>query len=234
MDHIPKSQSWRIFDNISTRYDILNRLLSFGLDMHWRKCLCKFIKIGQKKNVLDLATGTADVPIMICRRRPDIEKVAGIDLAGKMLAIAVQKIRKNGFVHKIFLDQEDIKHLTEEDESFDNATIAFGIRNVDDPLQVLKETHRVLTPGGHSLILEFSMPEDKLIKFIHLLYLRICVPFIGWIFSGNYKAYKYLNKTIEQFPHGEAFCQLMSQAGFSQVKAYPLTLGVATIYLGIK
>ncbi len=231
---ISKSNSWRMFDDIAPRYDLLNRILSLGMDQIWRARLAEFMDRQLPLQILDLATGTADVLLSLLNTRPNIEKAIGIDLAENMLKQGKIKICNQGFDTKVLLETGDITHTHFSDDKFDYTTIAFGIRNVEDPHLVLKEMHRVLKINGQALILEFSLPEKNFIRQIDLFYLRNIVPLIGYIFTGHYQAYRYLNQTIEQFPYGQAFCQLMQACGFKDVKAHPLFLGAATIYQGKK
>ena len=223
-----------MFDRISPRYDFLNRLLAWGLDISWRKRLGRYLPERQGLQLLDLATGTADVPLLLVRHFPNIDNVNGVDMARKMLDIGRAKVDRASLVHKIQLSPGDASQIPFPDSQFDAATMAFGIRNVADPMVVFREMQRVLKPQGRALILEFSLPENAFLRWGHLIYLRTVVPVIGWLVSGHYKAYKYLNSTIETFPHGEKFCRMMREAGFKNVLAHPLFAGVATIYQGDK
>ena len=229
-----KSDSWRMFDEISPRYDLLNRLLSFGLDVFWRRQLVQFLPAQHNQKLLDLATGTADVPLTLIRRNKNIEYAVGIDLADKMLAIGREKVTAAKLEDKILLSHGDAGRIAFNRDVFNVVTMAFGIRNVADPLQVLREIHRVLKPQGRAIILEFSLPENRSLRALHLFYLRKAVPAIGWLISGHGEAYRYLNRTIEQFPYGAAFCAIMADAGFRNPKAHPLLAGIATIYTGEK
>jgi len=231
---LSKSDSWRMFDDISPRYDLLNHLLSFGLDIHWRKQLAKFLAGRDGQKVLDLATGTADVLLSLFARSKNIQSGCGIDLAGKMMAIGRKKISQRGLEPHITLQHGDANHIPFDENTFDAATMAFGIRNMENPTRVLCEMHRVLNTGGRALILEFSLPQNALVRYVHLFYLRYIVPSVGTLFSGHAEAYRYLNKTIETFPYGNDFCALMTQAGFENVAAHPLLFGIATIYAGEK
>ena len=231
---IPKSDSWQMFDEISSNYDFLNHLLSFGLDIHWRTQLAKFASNREKQKVLDLATGTGDVLISLFKDNPNIHLGVGLDLADKMMEIGRQKIVKHELDWHITFQHGDAHKIPFESNFFDLTSIAFGIRNMEKPDQVLREMYRVLNLGGKSLILEFSLPQNAILRSFHLCYLRYVVPAIGGFFSGNTKAYRYLNQTIETFPYGEDFCGLMSKAGFNDVDAHPLLFGVATIYTGNK
>lgn len=231
---ISKDESWKIFDRIAGRYDLLNRVLSFGLDIWWRKRLIRLFPERDDLTVIDLATGTADVLLLAVKSGRSIQSAYGIDLSKEMLAIGRQKVEDQGFKNKIELRYADAGEIPYTENTFDVATIAFGIRNMKDTVKILKEMGRVIHKEGRVLILEFSIPQNALIRFFYLLYLRYIVPLLGALFSGNYSAYRYLNKTIETFPHGKDFCALMEEAGFTNVKANPLLFGVATIYQGEK
>lgn len=229
-----KADSWQMFNDISRRYDFLNHLLSFGLDILWRKQLAKFLTVKNGQKVLDLATGTADVLLSLFANNKNVQSGCGIDLADKMMDVGRKKISQRGLESHITLHHGDANQIPFNANTFDAATIAFGIRNMEDPGRVLNEMHRVLNIGGRALILEFSLPQNTIIRCVHLFYLRHLVPLIGVIFSGHYKAYRYLNKTIETFPYGKNFCALMTKAGFQNVEAHPLVFGIATIYQGDK
>ena len=231
---IQKSQSWEMFNSISSNYDFLNHLLSFGLDIHWRKKLAQLAPARAHLKLLDLATGTADVIISLFKNNKNIESAVGIDLAEKMLQIGQGKINQAGLGDKVKLQIGNAGHLLLPSDHFDITTMSFGIRNTTNSQQVLKEIYRVLKNEGRALILEFSMPSNAFFRTVHLGYLRFGVPVIGFIFSGHYKAYKYLNQTIENFPYGKDFCRLMEQEGFKNVAAHQLLWGVATIYVGDK
>ncbi len=227
-------ESWKIFDRISRRYDFLNRFLSFGIDASWRKTLLMYLPKRENLEILDLATGTGDVIITIAQNNENIKSVHGIDLSKKMLAIGRAKIANYPFKDKIQLQTGDISKIPFNDNRFDCDTMAFGIRNSPDVKATLKEIFRTLKPSGRALILEFSQPQNPLIRLSHRIYLKCFLPVIGALFSGNFKAYRYLSSTILSFPYGEEFCQLMRGAGFKNVRANPLTFGVATIYQGDK
>ena len=231
---ISKADSWQMFDDISPRYDFLNHLLSFGLDIRWRRQLAKYLPQQGEIKVLDLATGTADVLLSLVKNNSAVQSGCGLDLADKMMSIGRRKIAQRGLDSQITLQHGDAHQIPFDEETFDTTTIAFGIRNMDNPKQVLREMHRVLNINGRALILEFSLPQNPVIRGIHIFYLRFIVPLIGTIFSGHYSAYRYLNKTIETFPYGNDFCVLLKKAGFINVEARPLLFGIATIYLGDK
>ncbi len=231
---LSKSNSWRMFDDISPKYDFLNHFLSFGLHVGWRRQLAKYLSAKPRQKVLDLATGTADVLLSLFKNNPNVRSGCGVDMADKMMDIGRQKIARQGLEAHITLHHGDANQIPFNEHTFDAATIAFGIRNMESPKQVLKEMHRVLNKQGRTLILEFSIPRNVIIRSIHLFYIRHLIPLIGALFSGHYQAYRYLNQTIETFPYGDDFCALMMEAGFENVEAHPLMFGVATIYCGDK
>ncbi len=229
-----KAQSWKIFDAIYRRYDLLNAVLSFGLDKSWRYKLLRFIPQGKNLKLLDLATGTADVVLTLTENSPEINSAFGIDLSENMLKIGKEKINKHKLSDRITLQRQDAAQLSFLDNEFDLATMAFGIRNVENPIAVLKEIYRVLNTRGRAVILEFSLPQNLFMRMLYLFYLKCFVPVVGGLVSGNFKAYLYLNRTIEKFPYGEVFLRMMAQCGFKNTYATPLLLGVATIYVGEK
>ncbi len=181
---------------------------------------------------MDLATGTADVLISLLESSSNVKQGVGIDLAERMLKQGKMKVSKKGLDGKINLYPGDIQNIPFEDDSFDCVAIAFGIRNAADPKKVLLEMTRVLKRGGRALILEFSMADFFLIRSIQLFYLRVIVPAVGFLLTGHFAAYRYLNQTIETFPCGEDFCRMMKEAGFVNVTAHPLFFSAATIYQG--
>ena len=230
----PKAVSWQVFDSISSRYDLLNHLLSFGLDFRWRKRLKDFLPSQDNQLLLDVACGTGDVLIVLVQENPRIAKAYGIDLAKKMLGYAQRKVERKGLQGKIQLRHGDAQEIPFPEKTFDTVTIAFGIRNIENPIFVLKEMYRVLKNKGKVLILEFSLPENFLLRTGHLIYLKTIVPLLGGMISGHFKAYRYLNQTIERFPYGEQFRRMMEQVGFHRVQAHPLAGGIACIYEGEK
>ena len=231
---ISKEESWKIFDQIAPRYDLLNRVLSLGLDVRWRRRLGGFLPETPHIRLLDLATGTADVPLILMQHVTRVDSASGIDMSQKMLDIGQRKVRAKGLESKIELRHGDAAAIPYPEENFDALTIAFGIRNLPDIHNALQEMKRVLRPGGRALILEFSLPTNRLIRPLYLVYLRHLVPLIGYIISGHYRAYRYLNRTIETFPYGKDFCALMEEAGFGNVRANTLMFGIASIYQGDK
>jgi len=219
-----------MFDEISSSYDFVNRVLSFGQDLRWRKKLAKHLPLKPHLQILDLATGTGDQIAALYRAKLSIEKVVGIDLSEEMLAIGRKKLKA---IPAVTLLKGDAQKLSFVDESFDAASFSFGIRNVSNPSASLEEIYRVLRKRGRCLILEFSMPSSWIRPFF-LFYLRKILPRLGGALSKKRAAYKYLNQTIETFPSGEAFLTLMKNAGFSNLKALPMNFGSVTLYVGEK
>ena len=223
-----------MFNAIAGRYDFLNRLLSLGQDMRWRARLKEHLPKGAKLSVLDLATGTADVLIMLANEEPRIERAIGIDLAEGMLNIGRSKVEAQNMQDKILLQHGDAQALPFLDNTFDCVTIAFGIRNMPDLRLALLEMYRVLKKDGRVLILELSKPADPVLFAGHWLYLHTIVPLTGALFSGNLKAYRYLTQTIGSFPYGERFCKILKQFGFINIGDHLLMGGAATIYVAEK
>lgn len=232
-DGLSRKSVWTMFDRIAPRYDLLNRLLSFRRDVAWRKHMAKLLKDRQNIRLLDVATGTGDQILHLIDAGADIREATGIDMAEEMLKIGRTKLRSRNLEQRVSLQTGDATHIPIADASVDAATISFGIRNVEDVVRGLSEMRRVLVPGGCALVLEFSMPRSAVMRAGYLFYLRWILPGIGGLLSGDRHAYRYLNRTIETFPHGDAFCALMREAGLTQTEAIPLTFGVATIYKGI-
>ena len=224
---------WKMFDRIASRYDLLNHLLSANRDRVWRKRVARFLSDKNNQRVLDLATGTAD-QLLALYDTGRVARGVGIDLADEMLAVGRKKIAARNLDDKLILQRNDAGDIPFDDAGFDAVTIAFGIRNMTDVGQTLSEMRRVLFSGGQALILEFSWPKNRVVRALHRLYMRHILPHLGGAISGDSEAYRYLDRTVETFPHGEAFCQLMRQVGFEDVRAHPLTFGIATIYRGCK
>ena len=229
-----REKVWQMFDRIAGRYDLLNRLLSFRQDVRWRKKLVQHFPSSKGLQMLDLATGTADVLLSLFKQSENLERGVGIDMAREMLKFGRKKVQKEQKDNQIVLYPADAMYLPFRDNSFHLVTIAFGIRNVLDLNKGLGEMNRVLQKGGRLLVLEFSLPQNRWFRKIYLFYFRKILPVLGGIISGDMLAYNYLNKTVETFPYGEEFCNLMQEAGFSEVKFVPLTFGIASIYIGEK
>ncbi len=224
----------RMFDRIAPVYDKLNHILSFGMDFLWRRRLACLIDKEKQLKILDLASGTGDLLITLLKRNPNIIGVTGLDISENMLAICRKKIAGYNFAEKVSLVCADACSSGLSDNSFDIVTMGFGIRNTPDASKTLSEIFRLLKPGGETLILEFSIPSTKAFRFVYLLYLRYCIPFIGRLISGDKDAYRYLNTSIEKFCEQENFSSLMRKAGFSNVSMLFLTFGIVCIYKGSK
>ncbi len=229
-----KIEIWRMFDGISSTYDRINRILSLGMDQRWRKTLCKHLPQKENLSLLDLATGTADQIILALKKNKKLKKAVGLDLAKEMLEIGKKKLDTLSLSDRAKLIHASATDIPFSDSTFDAVSISFGIRNVENTMQALSEMQRILKVDGRALILEFSFPKNRILRFFHLLYLRHILPFIGGLISKNRTAYTYLNKTIETFPYGEKFCLLLKKANFTNVRAIPLLGGVVTLYLGDK
>lgn len=223
-----------LFDGIAPTYDFLNHLLSLGRDLAWRRRVASLLAGRGPLTVVDLATGTGDLPIALLRQGCDVKEVVALDISEEMLAIARRKIHKNGLAGRVRLLRDDATQTSLAGDSFDAVTMAFGIRNTPDPARTLDEIHRLLKSGGTAVILEFSLPPSRIVRAGYLAYLRFVVPLVGGLVSGNRRAYRYLNTSIEVFHGPDVFCCLMEQAGFSHVRAVPLTWGVASVYSGSK
>jgi len=229
-----KKKAWKIFDRIYKKYDFLNHLLSLGCDFHWRKKLSSLTEKGGDRRLLDLATGTGDVMFSLIKHSDRFNKAVGVDMSFNMLSHAVRKSVKRGISGDVEFILGDANFIPVKTGSFNIVTMAFGIRNISKPVNALREIFRTLTPGGIILILEFSLPGNRIVKKLHLFYLRYFLPVIGKIVSGDVEAYRYLNKTIETFPYGDRFIKLLEDSGFSECEKFPITLGVVTIYRGIR
>ncbi len=222
-----------MFDSIAPRYDFLNRLLSFGIDRKWRRFAVKQIWCGANGRVLDVATGTGDVALEIARQTPGEVTIVGIDFAKEMVELGKEKIRCSRYGERITMEIAPCEAIPFPEGTFDSATIAFGIRNVVDRLQGLKEMCRVLKKGGRVVILEFSTPQSKLFKKLYYFYFLRVLPVIGGLFS-KFNAYKYLPDSVLEFPSREEFKALMAAAGFKNPQHHDLTGGIATVYVGEK
>lgn len=228
-----KQQVAAMFDKIAFRYDFLNRFLSAGIDVSWRKKALKQLKTLQPKYILDVATGTGDVAILAEKiLHPD--KITGIDISEGMLDIGRKKLEKVGLQNKINLLQGDSENLNFADNSFDAITVAFGVRNFQNLEKGLSEMLRVLRPGGKLVVLEFSRPKNFFFKTFYNLYMKIITPGVGKLIAKNKDAYEYLNESVQRFPEGQDFIDILNKAGYRSTYYKPLTLGICSIYCGNK
>lgn len=221
-----------MFDSIASKYDVLNHVLSGGIDYGWRKKVINILKNHQPKRILDVATGTGDLAIAALKLHP--EKITGIDISAGMLAVGKKKIADKKQDHIIELMQADSTSMPFEDGSFDAVTVAFGVRNFENLEKGLKEMHRVLRPGGIMVILEFSQPQHFPVKQLYGLYTRKILPVIGQLLSKQRAAYEYLPESVEAFPYGARMTKIISDVGFNHTKCKSLTFGIASIYSAMK
>ena len=221
-----------MFDAIAGRYDLLNMVLSGGLDRHWRRVAIASLKLTGKERLLDVCTGTADVAIGAAHH--GAARVVGVDFSGAMLVHGLQKVRKGSLGTRIQLIRGDAMNLPVADQSVHAATIAFGIRNVMQPEVACRELFRALRPGGRLAILEFGTPRSKVFGPVYQWYSRNILPRIGRAVSRHDAAYTYLPESIGAFAYGDEFAALLATAGFSQVEARPLMFGAVYLYTGLR
>lgn len=228
-----KRQVEQMFDTISEEYDGLNRVISLGSDVAWRKKVIKLVSDQNVNSVLDIATGTGDLAIQFAEKT-DAKRIVGLDLSDGMLKVARKKVAGKPFADKIEFVQGDSEALPFDDNSFDAITVSFGIRNFENLEKGLSEIRRVLKDGGIFVILETSVPTKFPFKQGYHLYSNNILPLIGRIFSKDKVAYKYLSESASAFPFGEALNNILREIGFKEVKNKPQTFGVATIYTATK
>lgn len=228
-----KEQVTNMFDKIAPFYDYLNRFLSLGIDVYWRKKAIGMLKDGANDRILDVATGTADLAIEAVQKLQPKELI-GMDISANMIGVGNQKIKKKNLDHVMRLELGDSENLRYETEYFDTVTAAFGVRNFQNLEKGLTEMHRVLKGGGRMLILEFSKPRVFPIKNIFNAYFKYLLPVIGRIKSKDPKAYQYLYESVQAFPDYEDFSNVLKKVGFKKVTFKPLTFGICTIYLAEK
>lgn len=231
-DSSKKEQVTKMFDNISNEYDNLNRVISFGIDVKWRKKVVQIVDSINPETVLDIATGTGDLAINLAKT--NAKKIIGLDISNGMLEVGRKKIKKKALDSKIEMVLGDSENLPFEDDSFDAITVAFGIRNFENLENGLREILRVLKPNGVFVILETSVPTKTPHKQGYQIYTKYILPTIGKIFSKDKSAYSYLSESASKFPFGDELNNILRQIGFINVKDHPQTLGVATIYTSSK
>lgn len=231
-DKSKKEEVAEMFNNISHRYDFLNHFLSLGIDKLWRKKAVRLLKKNQPKHMLDIATGTGDFAIECLKLNPD--KVVGLDISSGMLEKGREKMVKRKVDHKVEMLLGDSEHIPFEDNSFDAITVGFGVRNFEHLEKGLSEMIRVLKPGGSAAILEFSKPKNFPIKQLFGFYSRYLIPFFGKLISKDKSAYNYLPESVEAFPEGQNFMNILTAVGYKNVKAHLVSGGIATIYIGEK
>ncbi len=222
-----------MFSNIAPHYDLLNSVLSLGLDSYWRKKAVGRLAPQPEKKYLDLATGTADVALEIAGRASNAQ-IVGVDFSDTMLEWAARKIKKRDQAASIELKSASAESLPFDDVSFNGIITAFGVRNFSNIEQSLREMWRVLEPAGKTVILEFSLPRNSLLSAGYRIYFDHVLPRIGRMVSGHPRAYQYLPDSVGRFPVRDDFAKLLQQAGFHDVTHSDLTCGVVTIYTGVK
>ncbi len=222
----------RVFDSIAYRYDLLNHLLSGGVDFYWRRTAIETIASRKPERILDVATGTADFAIAALRLNP--QEVVGVDISEAMLEFGRRKLAAKKLSDKIRLEAGDAENLEFPDNHFDAAIVAFGARNFENLERGLCEMRRVLKTRGALVVLEFSRPRVFPFKQLYFFYFLNILPLVGRIVSKDKEAYRYLPDTVMQFPDGEEFLDVLRKIGFSSVTQRSLTFGIATIYCGEK
>jgi len=228
-----KQEIEKMFDNISHKYDFLNHILSLGIDKRWRTNLIKMMAADNPVNILDMATGTADLALMASEYMPSA-LIKGLDISSGMLEIGRKKIEAKKLSHRIEMIQGDSENMPFSDYCFDAVMVAFGVRNYENLIQGLMEAYRVLKPGGSIYILEFSRPRNLFFRSVFNLYFRFILPLIGRLSSKDPKAYKYLFESVQAFPAYEEFADIMHKAGFQSNNYDVQSFGICSIYHGKK
>ena len=243
-----KQQVAAMFDKIAFRYDFLNRFLSGGIDLYWRRRAIRELTGGvaakagvavnwaaakEGMNVLDVATGTGDMAIMLTKQLPG-SHVTGVDISNGMLEIGRQKIARLQLEQRIVLQTGDSEALEFSDAQFDAITVAFGVRNFENLERGLREMLRVLKPGGRLVVLEFSQPRTPGVRQLYDLYLRLVAPNVGRMVSSSREAYQYLNDSVKAFPEGTAFIHILDTCGYAHARMHRLSLGICSLYIGEK
>ena len=227
-----KEKVQEMFNGIAPKYDLLNHLLSMGIDKSWRRKAMRELEGGRRRTVLDIACGTGDFSIEALRH--GVERVVGADISENMLAVAREKAREKGLEDRLEFRYGDSENLDFEDGTFDAVTVAFGVRNFEHLERGLAEMCRVLRPGGKVVVLEFSTPERFPMKQLYRFYFKQILPRVGGLVSGDRKAYEYLPASVFAFPQGDRFLQIMRSCGYKNVAQRRLTFGIASLYTGEK
>ena len=228
----PKNETKEMFDSISGQYDLINNLLTFGLHNKWKS---EIVEIAKKKNprkILDIATGTADIAIMLSHIKNC--EIIGLDISSKMIEIGKTKVNKLNLYKKIRLDIGDAENIKYADDTFDIVTVGYGVRNFENLNKGLNEIYRVLKKNGTLIILETSLPKNIFINFIYSIYVIIYVQLIGKLFSKNFRAYSYLKSSAKTFPFGENFKKILLDSSFVDVQFKEKFFGASTIYIAEK
>lgn len=223
----------QMFDNIAPAYDKLNHTLSLGIDRSWRRKAIAWLRPFHPRRIMDVATGTGDFAILACRKL-NPEQLIGTDISEGMMKVGREKAKKADLSDRISFVREDCTSLSFANESFDAVTVAFGIRNFDNLDKGLSEMYRVLTPGGHLVILELTTPDRFPMKQLFAIYSKVVIPLLGKTLSKDKNAYHYLPETIKAFPQGEVMKTVIAKVGFSEVEFRRLTFGICTLYTATK
>jgi demethylmenaquinone methyltransferase/2-methoxy-6-polyprenyl-1,4-benzoquinol methylase len=229
-----KEQVEEMFDSIAPTYDKLNHILSLNIDRIWRRRVMRIVRRSKAVKIMDVATGTGDLAIAMAKR-VDRTQILGVDLSEEMLAVARQKVQKQGLEERIMLEKGDAENLTMvADGSIDAVTVAFGVRNFENMERGLREMWRTLRDGGKLVVLEFSIPKNRFIRWIYAQYSHRIIPRIGSLISKDKRAYVYLPESVDEFPSPERFTEMLHEAGFKSVKRRSQSFGIAYIYEAIK
>ncbi|MBT8233394.1 MAG: bifunctional demethylmenaquinone methyltransferase/2-methoxy-6-polyprenyl-1,4-benzoquinol methylase UbiE [Saprospiraceae bacterium] len=227
-----KDQVTQMFDNISGNYDILNRVITFGMDVGWRKNVFKIIKSQKHDEILDIATGTGDMAIMY--GQSDAKRIVGLDISSGMLEVAKEKIKDTDLDSRISFQIGDAEDLKFNADTFDVASVTYGIRNFEDLEKGLSEILRVLKPNGSLVILETSVPKSWFLRQGYAIHTKVFLPLIGKLFSKDKRAYSYLSESANTFPYGEKLKVILEKVGYKDVEVLPQAKGLSTIYVGKK
>lgn len=233
-DKREKSQQVRaMFDNIAPAYDFMNRAMTFGIDKLWRRKAVRLIENYRPARILDVASGTGDLAIMLARRIPSVS-VLGVDLSEGMLDIGRKKVAEAGLEQRVSFEAADCLSLPFRDDSFDCVSVAYGVRNFQNLLAGYREMYRVLRPGGMLCVIELSTPDSPFVRPFYHFYTKCIIPSVGRLVSKDVRAYSYLPESIAAVPKGDNMLEIISDAGFREARFRPLTFGVCTIYTAFK
>ncbi len=231
-DGTKKEQVAKMFNNIAPKYDLLNHTLSMGIDILWRKKAVKILRKSNPKKVLDIACGTGDFAIEDLNSGAN--EVIGLDISEGMVQVGIEKIKNKGLSDKVSLRVGDSENIDFPDNTFDGITVGFGVRNFENLEKGLSEMHRVLVPDGNLIVLEFSKPKKFPIKQLYFFYFKYILPKIGRLVSKDKTAYTYLPDSVNAFPDGKNFTDILEKVGFKSTKIVPCSFGIASIYVGTK